>query len=228
MRVLIAGASGGIGRYLTKKFDVLGNWLYLTYNTSQENVYTPKFAIYEKIQCDFTQERSVREAFNTIEYIDVLINVMGTVKNDPIRNMKEATWDWVIETNLKTVFLSCRFGYSRMTPNSHIINISSVLGSTGMRGASNYVASKGAVEAFTKSFALECIRDKIFVNAIALGYFTIGMGLQLDSKIENLVKDSIPLKEFGDPEEIYTLIQYIIHSTYLVGQVIHLNGGLRV
>jgi 3-oxoacyl-[acyl-carrier protein] reductase len=85
------------------------------------------------------------------------------------------------------------------------------------------------VEAFTKSFALECLhKRKVFVNAIALGYFNIGMGLNLNKKVEMLIKEKILLNEFGDPEEIFKLIKYIISSKYLVGQIIHLNGGLRI
>jgi len=115
-----------------------------------------------------------------------------------------------------------------MVENSHIINISSVLGTTGMPGATNYVASKGGVEAFTRSLALEVIRDKIFVNAIALGYFETGLGLKLTDKIKNMVLERIPLKKFGDPEEIGAIVNYIISSRYLVGQVLHLNGGFRI
>jgi NADP-dependent 3-hydroxy acid dehydrogenase YdfG len=103
-----------------------------------------------KYPCDFTDTGSVEWVYSNIPYINVLINTMGHVENNLIKNMAEQEWDDVIASNLKTVFLSCRYAYDKMVSGSHIINISSVLGKMGMPGASNYVAAKGAVEAFTK------------------------------------------------------------------------------
>ena len=97
----------------------------------------------------------------------------------------------------------------------------------GMIGATNYAASKGGVESFSKSLALECLHNrKIFVNVIALGYFKVGMGLDLNEKIINTIKEKIPLKDFGEPDEITKAVDYILSSKYLVGQVIEINGGL--
>lgn len=229
MKIMIAGASGGIGKFLTKKFDIGKNELFLTYNKNKSNLYIPKFSPYSSFKCNFTSRIDVEAFFSDIKSLDVIINVMGNCSNNLICQMKEEEWDDVISSNLKTVFLSCKYGAEKIVENGHIINISSVLGSIGMIGASNYVASKGGVESFTKSFALECLHGKnLFVNAIALGYFNVGMGLQISDKIATIIREKIPLKEFGEPEEIYKLIMYIISSRYLVGQVIHLNGGLKL
>lgn len=229
MKIMIAGASGGIGNFLTKKFDNEKNELILTYNKHKDNLYITKFSKYSVFKCDFTNKKEAKALFFKIKSLDLLINVMGLLANNLIYQMTEEEWDNVIASNLKTVFLSCKYGIEKIVKNGHIINISSVLGSMGMIGATNYVASKGGVEAFTKSFALECLhRNRVFVNAIALGYFKIGMGLQLPDKITHMMREKIPLKEFGEPEEISNLIKYMISSQYLVGQVIHLNGGLRV
>ena len=229
MKIMIAGASGGIGQYLTKEFDLEGNELFLTYNKSKDKICQVKKAKANIIQCDFTNGENVQEVLSNISSLDVLINVMGYVANNLICRMSEDEWDAVIASNLKTVFLSCRYAIDKIVENGHIINITSVLGSTGMIGATNYVASKGGVESFTKSFALECLhKRKVFVNAIALGYFKIGMGLNLTEKIIDLVKKNIPLGDFGEPEEIGNVVKFIISSRYLVGQIIHLNGGLRI
>ncbi len=229
MKIMIAGASGGIGNYLSKKFDSERNELYLTYNTSKNKICKTEYALSHVLKCNFTKKEEVEKIFENIPSLDVLINVMGHFENCLIYQMDEGEWDRVIASNLKTVFLSCRFAIEKMVDYGHIINISSVLGSTGMIGASNYVATKGAVEAFSRSFALECLHNRrVFVNSVALGYFKIGMGLQLDEKIKTIVKEKIPLKDFGDPDEIFKVIQYIISSKYLVGQVIHINGGLKL
>jgi 3-oxoacyl-[acyl-carrier protein] reductase len=229
MKIMIAGASGGVGAFLTREFDTENNQIVLTYNRSKNNLYNPQYARTTVYQCDFTKDEQVKGIFDEIDGVEVLINVMGHVENELVCRMDEGEWDRVIESNLKTVFFSCRYGIAKVVEGGHIINISSILGSTGMIGASNYVAAKGGVESFTKSFALECLhKHRVYVNAIALGYFKIGMGQNLSEKIANLIRQNIPLKEFGEPEEISKLIKYIISSQYLIGQVIHLNGGLRM
>ena len=227
MKIMIVGASGGIGNLLTKHFDSEENELYLTYNRSRDKIYATKNAKSTIIKADFTNVNDVQNAFSNIEPLNVLINVVGRVANNLIFRMEEQEWDTVINTNLKTVFLSCRYGIPKMLKEGHIINFSSVLGRMGMVGATNYVASKGGVESFTKSLALECLhKRKIYVNAIALGYFKIGLGTDLSEKIVNTIKEKIPLKDFGEPDEIIKAVDYIVSSKYLVGQVIEINGGL--
>jgi|PlaIllAssembly_1097288.scaffolds.fasta_scaffold01802_7 3-oxoacyl-[acyl-carrier protein] reductase len=227
MNIMIAGASGGVGNYLTEQFDVGGNLLYLTYNSSRDKLFPVTKAQSIIHKCDFTNSKDVELVFSQITSLDVLINTMGHVENNLIKNMEEGEWDRVIASNLKTIFLSCKSGVSKMVDNGHIINISSVLGDMGMIGATNYVAAKGAVEAFTKSFALECLmKRRIFVNSISLGYFKTGLGLKLTDKIHKIICEKIPLKEFGEPEEIMKAVNYIISSRYMVGQILHINGGL--
>lgn len=224
---MIVGASGGIGNLLTKHFDSNENELYLTYNKSRNKIFSPRNAKSTIIKSDFTKVNEVEKAFLNIEPLNVLINAIGCVANNLIYKMEEQEWDTVINTNLKSIFLSCRYGIPKMVEESHIINFSSVLGRMGMVGATNYAASKGGVESFTKSLALECLHNrKIYVNAVALGYFKIGMGLELSEKIVNTIKEKIPLKDFGEPDEIIKAVDYILSSKYLVGQIIEINGGL--
>ena len=165
MKIMIVGARGGIGHYLTKRYDLEGNELYLTYNTSKKNIYKTENAISHVLKCDFTKKEEVKMIFEHISALDVLINVMGHFENQLICQMEESVWDRVIASNLKTTFLSSRYAIEKIVDYGHIINISSVLGSSGMIGASNYVAAKGAVEAFTRSFALESLpKRRVFVN----------------------------------------------------------------
>ena len=224
---MIVGASGGIGNLLTRHFDSEENELYLTYNKSRNKIFSPQNAKSTIINADFTKVNDVENAFSNIEPLNVLINVVGRVANNLIFRMREQEWDTAINTNLKSVFLSCRYGIPKMVEEGHIINFSSVLGRMGMVGATNYAASKGGVESFTRSLALECLhKRKIYVNAIALGYFKIGMGLDLSEKIVNVIKEKIPLKDFGEPDEITKAVDYVLSSKYLVGQIIEINGGL--
>lgn len=227
MNIVITGASGGVGSYLAKHFDKADKKLFLTYNQSSIP-YHPELAKYEAYKCDFINEDDVKDFYNSIPEINVLINSMGEVDNALVKNMSMKAWTAIINSNLTSVFLSCRCALPKMPENSHIINISSILGTTGMVGATNYSTAKGGVEAFTRSLALEAIRNRVFANAIALGYFETGLGLKLSDKIRKIVTKQILLKKFGDPREIGSLVDYIISSRYLVGQVIHLNGGFRV
>lgn len=226
MNILIAGASGGIGRHLTEHFDVEGNMLYLTSRRHPEKLIIPSRAAAATYGCDFTNPSDVQFVFDQIRSLDVIINCMGHVENSLIVRMSEEQWDRVIESNMKSVFLSCRFGAPLVVSGGHIINISSVLGEMGMPGASNYCAAKGAVEAFTRSFALECLSRKISVNALSLGYFDTGLGRGLSPEIVARILKRIPLGEFGDPDEISRAVDYIISSQYMVGNVLRLNGGL--
>lgn len=221
MNIVIFGASGGIGNVLTKHFDTIEHRLVLVYNRGIDNVCIPQYSKFDILPLHFYIDRIE-------EKIDVLINVMGSFDNALIKNMSYDAWTSVIHSNLDSIFLSCNKMIPKMNENSHIINISSVLGATGMIGASNYCAAKGGVEAFTRSLALELIRDKIFVNGIALGYFKVGLGLKLEEKVVESTKKKIALHEFGNPAEIVNLVDYIISSRYLVGQIIHLNGGFRI
>ena len=226
MKIVIAGASGGVGWHLSNAFDRKYHHLILTYNTNKGGVLKPEKATHEIIQCNFTVPDQVAAAFDGITGIDVLINTMGTTANSLVKDMVEDEWNRVIESNLKTVFISCATLLKKMTPNGHIINMSSVLAATGMIGASNYAAAKGGVESFTRSFAKEGLRVNVNVNAIALGYFDTGMGKDLPDAIKDFAMKRIPKRSFGDPSEIIKLVKYIISTNYLVGQVIHLDGGL--
>jgi len=226
LKVLIAGASGGVGSQLVKAFDDPNNELLLTYNTNNYFDKDQKRK-HQIIKCDFSNENDVINLFSNVENLDVVINSFGSNKNKLINNMRIQDWNSVIQYNLTSTFLSCKYAQDKLKHHGHIINMSSVVGSIGAIGATNYAAAKGGVEAFTKSFALECLlKNNIYVNCIALGYFNIGMGNRLDENIIKEVKNRIPINEFGNPDEISKLVKYIISSRYLVGQIIHLNGGL--
>ena len=229
LNILIVGASGGIGRVLTEHFDRSRNFIYGTYNFNPQKLYEPCRAIFDGFEVDFTKPRQVQSFFSKIpfQHLDAIINCLGVTRNRLIVKMQDEDWDDVINSNLKSVFLSCKHALPHLKDEGHIINISSVLGQMGMPGASNYSAAKGAVEAFTRSFSQECLlKRKIFVNAISLGYFKIGMGLDLAPDIAEAMKQKIPLKDFGEPSEIALAVDYVLASKYLSGSTLQVNGGL--
>ena len=206
MNIVITGASRGIGRFLADRLK--GTIISLEHG-----------------ECDVSNEAEVHSLFDRLNHVDVLINNAGAVFNSLVTDMSGNEWDYVVDTNLKGTFLCSKYAIPKMSAGSHIINISSVLSRTGCVGACNYAASKGGVESFTKSLALELIRDGIFVNCISLGFFDIGLGERLSPKAKDRAMERIPSHQFGDPEEIARTIEYIIGSKYLVGSIINLSGG---
>ena len=229
MNIVITGASRGIGQLLANNLPA--SKTFLLYHADDEsmkltaaNMKCP-FSIFK---CDVSNESQVKNTFAQIEHIDVLINNAGVVADSLIKDMDEKQWDRVLDVNLKGAFLCTKYAIPRMVRNSHVINISSVVSRMGAVGASNYAASKGGLESFTKSVAREVIRDEIFVNCISLGFFESGLGTKLTQKVRDRTLEQIPLHRFGDPMEIVRTVEFIIGSRYLVGSVINLNGGVHL
>ena len=227
MNIVITGASRGIGRVLANSLSA--SKMHLLYHRDDEGIKQTVANIKcetSVFKCDITIDAQVKNAFDQIEQIDVLINNAGINQDSLVKNMEETQWDEVIDTNLKSAYLCSKYAIPKMVNGSHIINISSVVSRRGAIGACNYAASKGGLEAFSKSLAMELIRDGIFVNCIALGFLEIGMGRNLHPKIRNIILEQIPVHHFGDPQEIVRAVEYIMGSSYLVGSVININGGL--
>jgi 3-oxoacyl-[acyl-carrier protein] reductase len=225
MNVVITGASRGIGAVLAENLNA--DWMYLLYGHDDESMARVNIGRNcSVIKCDVSNKTDVEMAFDMISDVDVLINNAGINIDAPIVEMTEDEWDKVIDVNMKSVFLCTKYTVPKMHYGSHIINISSVVSKIGVTGASNYAASKGGVEALTRSLAKELIGIGIRVNCLSLGYFDIGLGKQLSEKVRQAAIKRIGLKAFGDPMEIVKAVQYIMSSSYLVGSVIELNGGI--
>lgn len=225
--IVITGASRGIGQLLANNLQA--SKMYLFYHKDNDNMEITAAKMrcdFSIFRCDVSDDMQVKNTFAQIENIDVLINNAGTTADSLVATMSEAQWDEVIDTNLKGVFLCSKYATPKMNKGSHIINISSIVSQTGIIGASNYAASKGGVEALTRSLAKELIRDGIFVNCICLGFFNIGLGTRLNQKVSDAILQGIPLHCFGNPLEIIRAIEFIIGSNYLVGSIIPLTGGL--
>ena len=226
MNIVITGASRGIGQLLAN--SLLASRMFLFYHLDDEGIKQTIANIKCEVatfKCDVSSDIEVKNTFDQIEQVDILINNAGVVQDSLVKNMSEEQWDKVIDVNLKSVFLCSKYSIPKMKRDSHIINISSVVGSRGAIGACNYAASKGGVESFTRSLARELIRDGVFVNCISLGFFEIGMGASLRPKVKDAILGQIPRQHFGDPQEIVKAVKYIISSKYLVGSIINLNGG---
>jgi len=159
-----------------------------------------------------------------------LVNNAGITRDGLLMRMKEEDWDAVLNVNLKGVFNLSKALIRHLAGNRYgrIVNVSSVVGQMGNAGQTNYSASKAGVIGFTKSLAREVASRGITVNAVAPGYIATDMTKSLPDSVKNDFIQHIPMKRFGRPEEVATVIRFLLsdEAAYVTGQVIGINGGM--
>lgn len=177
-------------------------------------------------------KRIVDEVEAKFEKVHVLVNNAGITRDGLMLRMEDDAWRDVIETNLTGTFLFCRaVGLLMMRQRyGRIVNIASVSGLVGNPGQANYSASKAGVIGFTRTIAKELAPRNITVNAVAPGFITTDMTDVLPDKIKAEVKERIPVKRLGEPDDIADLVCYLAGpgASYLTGQVIAVDGGMTV
>ncbi len=174
--------------------------------------------------------RIVAEVEAKFGAVHVLVNNAGITRDGLMLRMDDTDWDEVLATNLSSVFYFCRaVGMLMMRQRyGRIINLSSVSGLTGNPGQANYAASKAGVIGFTRTVARELAGRNITANAVAPGFITTDMTDVLPDKIKAEVKERVPAKRLGDPDDIADLVCYLAGpgAGYLTGQVIAVDGGM--
>ncbi|MDB5352619.1 MAG: fabG 4 [Planctomycetota bacterium] len=175
-------------------------------------------------------ERIIEEVEAKFQKVQILVNNAGVTKDGLMLRMEDSAWDDVIDTNLKGTFLFCRAIGAMMIRQRYgrIINISSVSGIMGNPGQANYSASKAGVIGFTKTIARELAARNITVNAVAPGFITTDMTDVLPEKVKTEVKERIPVRRLGAPEDIADLVCYLAGpgAGFLTGQSIAVDGGM--
>jgi 3-oxoacyl-[acyl-carrier protein] reductase len=238
--VIITGASRGIGKGIAQVFAGQGANVAFTYSSSEGPALElekelkekgVKAKAYKSNAASFeASEKLVAEVLEDFGSIDILINNAGITKDNLLMRMSEADFDQVIETNLKSVFNMTKAVQRTLLKqrSGSIINMSSIIGVKGNAGQANYAASKAGMIGFTKSIALELGSRNIRCNAIAPGFIETEMTEKLDEKVVQEWRDGIPLKRGGSPEDIANACLFLASdlSSYVTGQVLHVNGGL--
>lgn len=239
-KVIITGASRGIGRGIAQVFGQHGANVAFTYSSSEapalelEKELTNlgvKAKAYKSNAASFSEsEELVAKVLEDFDGIDVLINNAGITKDNLLMRMGEEDFDKVIEINLKSVFNMTKAVQRTLLKQrkGSIINMSSVVGVKGNAGQTNYAASKAGMIGFTKSVALELGSRNIRCNAIAPGFIETEMTDKLDEKTVQGWRDAIPLKRGGSPEDVANACLYLASdlSSYVTGQVINVDGGM--
>ncbi len=172
----------------------------------------------------------INQALATFGRIDILVNNAGITRDGLLLRMKDADWDAVLDTNLKSAFLLTRAVAKSMSKqrSGRIINISSVVGEMGNPGQVNYCASKAGLIGLTKSVARELARRNVTVNAVTPGFIETDMTEELDEKARLDLASQIPLGRLGDAEDIAHAVVYLAsdRASYITGQVLGVNGGM--
>ncbi|MCF7849344.1 MAG: 3-oxoacyl-[acyl-carrier-protein] reductase [Kiritimatiellales bacterium] len=236
---LITGAARGIGQAIAVKFaeqgadvalfDLNAEWL-------AETAAKVK-ALGRRVECysvNVAESESVQAGVKAAETdfgeIDILVNNAGITKDGLLMRMSEEDWDAVLNVNLKGTFLCTKAAMRGMMKRraGAIVNIASVIGLMGNAGQANYAASKGGVIAFTKTVAKELSARNIRCNAVAPGFIRTAMTDALDEEVQDKMKAIIPLRRFGEPEDVANVVLFLVSdaSAYVTGQVISTCGGM--
>ena len=227
MKILIAGASGGIGSFLAKKFSEKGFQVFGTYNSHSPMKDLP----YEMTKVDVTQELEIETWINNVANTSdklCLIYCIGNNYNCMSHKAESNQWIEVINTNLIGAHLVIRYilPYMREKKFGRIILFSSIVPQIGVPGTSAYSASKSGLWGLCKAVAAENTAYGVTINTINLGYFDIGMIKDVPIEYLNKILDTIPMKRLGNPENILLTVEYLIANDYITGSQINLNGGL--
>lgn len=231
--VLLTGASGGLGSELAKLFASKVQ-LILQYNSRPIDWSTSEDVLC--VKADLTKETDVQslveQGVAKFGRIDVLINNAGVSESAVSWKTEFESWKRTMAVNLDAPFLMTKYviPHMRAKQTGRIINISSVVATSGVVGTSAYAASKAGLLGLTKTLSKELAGFGITVNALALGYFDRGMIEDVpENQLEQLKKE-VPMKRLGSPKEIYKTIEWLMtdEGGYVTGQTVHLNGGLYV
>tara|TARA_B100000886_G_scaffold330865_1_gene281767 strand:- start:21 stop:752 length:732 start_codon:yes stop_codon:yes gene_type:complete len=234
-KILITGATGGIGNCLVEKFNKLESKIIAT-GTNEEKLekLKKKFpAIHiEKFKLD--EHKKIEEFINNAEKkldgLDILVNNAGITSDNLSIRLSEENWKKVLDINLTSTFLMCKAVIKKMLKKKYgkIINITSIVGHTGNLGQANYSASKAGIVAFSKSLAIEYAKKNININCVSPGFIKTEMTDKINEEFKKTLINKIPSGQLGTGEDVSNCVAFLASdlSNYINGETIHVNGGM--
>ena len=237
---LVTGASRGIGRAVALKLAEEGAKVALNFAGNEAAANEVRQEIEAMggqailVKADVADEAAVQDMVqktaDAFGRIDILVNNAGITRDGLLARMKEEDWDAVLSTNLKGVFLTTKAVAKLMMKQraGRIVNMASVVGVSGNAGQANYSAAKAGVIGFTKTIARELASRGVTANAVAPGFIATDMTSVLSDKAKEAALTGIPLGRMGTPEDVAAAVLFLVsdQSSYITGQVLHVDGGM--
>ena len=234
-KILVTGATGGIGHALVKKFVSLNaNVLATGTKTEKLDSLKNEFPNINILKFDISDHSKIEEfienVYSQLVGLDVLINNAGINKDNLSIRMKEDEWKKVIDINLGSTFLLCRSAIKKMLKNKYgrIVNITSIVGHIGNLGQANYAASKAGIIGMTKSLAIEYAKKNITVNCVSPGFIKTNMTENILENVKAMLTSRIPMSKLGSGEDVANSVAFLSsdEASYITGETIHVNGGM--
>jgi 3-oxoacyl-[acyl-carrier protein] reductase len=236
---IVTGASRGIGRAIAERLARDGHLVILVAR-SAESLHEVRAAIEEQggrgevMLCDVGDSQQLQELIESVASthgrLDILINNAGITRDGLMLRMTDQDFDDVISVNLRSAFVACRAAIRPMMRGrfGRIINIGSITGLMGNSGQANYAAAKAGLVGMTKSIAKEMGSKGITANVVAPGFVETDMIANLPKEMMDKVRDALPVKRFGRPEEIAHAVSFLVSEDagYITGQVLVVDGGM--
>ncbi len=246
MNALVTGASGGIGSAIAIALAKQGARVALSGSNGDKlrafreqlmsEIGSPEHGDHVEITCNLSDSTQVDELIpatvDTLGGIDILVNNAGITRDNLAMRMKDDEWDQVISVNLEAIFRLMRASARPMMKArfGRIINITSVVGSTGNPGQMNYAAAKAGVTGMTKSFAQEVASRGITANCVAPGFIRTAMTDELPDAQKDALNARIPAGKMGEGDDIGGAVAYLAsrEAGYVTGETLHVNGGMAM
>ena len=234
-KILITGATGGIGNAIVKKFVSLeGKVLATGTKTEKLEVLKKDFPNINVLKFDISDHSKIEEFIENVSSqlsgLDILINNAGLNMDNLSLRMKDEEWKKVIDVNLGSTFFLCKHAIKKMLKNKYgkIVNITSVVGHTGNLGQANYAASKAGIIGMSKSLAIEYAKKNITINCVSPGFIQSKMTDNIVETIKAVLTSRIPMGRLGSGEDVSNTVAFLSSdaSSYITGETIHVNGGM--
>ena len=234
-KVLITGATGGIGNNLVETFDNFGATVFATGTNVEKlnnlkkkypKIYTEPF----KLQDHQKIENFVEKVDEKLNGLEILINNAGITSDNLSLRLTEDNWKKVIDINLNSTFFICKYSIKKMLKKKYgkIINITSIVGHTGNVGQANYAASKAGMVGLSKSLAQEYAKKNININCVSPGFIKTEMTDNINENFKKILISKIPSGDLGSGEDVSNCVAFLASdlASYINGETIHVNGGM--
>ncbi len=234
-KVLITGATGGIGGALVKKFVSLeGSVLATGTNTEKLDALKKDFPNINVLKFDISDHKKIEEFIENVSSqltgLDILVNNAGINKDNLSLRMSDDEWRKVVDINLSSTFLMCKYAIKKMLRSKYgrIVNITSIVGHTGNLGQANYAASKAGIIGMSKSLAIEYAKKNITINCVSPGFIKSKMTDNIIESVKAALTSKIPMAKLGTGEDVSNTVAFLSSdaASYITGETIHVNGGM--